>query len=132
MTGLSRRGALGLGAAGFATFAIGRAVQTGIVEHDDTALVRWTLILLGLGLVQAVTGVLRHRFAVLNWLQASFRMAQVVSHHAARTGHAVRERLSTGEIVATISNDAMRAGGAFDITARLSGAIDQANTWANR
>src|SRR5213079_3219774 len=32
-------------------------------------------------------------------------------------------RLSTGEVVATVSNDAMRAGGAFDITARLSGAV---------
>jgi ABC-type multidrug transport system fused ATPase/permease subunit len=104
-------------------FAIGRAVQHGIVDRDDGALVRWALILLALGLVQAVTGVLRHRFAVVNWLVASFRLAQLVSHHAARTGHAVRERLSTGEVVATISNDAMRAGGAFDITARLSGAI---------
>ena len=28
-----------------------------------------------------------------------------------------------GEVVATVSNDAMRAGGAFDITARLAGAI---------
>ena len=35
----------------------------------------------------------------------------------------MRRRLSTGEVVATVSNDAMRAGGAFDITARLSGAL---------
>src|SRR5581483_6004237 len=63
------------------------------------------------------------RFAVFNWLQASFRMAQLVAHHAARTGPSIRRRLSTGEVVATVSNDAMRAGGAFDITARLSGAI---------
>ena len=66
---------------------------------------------------------MRHRFAVFNWLQASYRLAQVVSHHAARSGPAVRGRHSTGEVVATISNDAMRAGGAFDITARLSGAV---------
>src|SRR5688572_10095776 len=50
-------------------------------------------------------------------------MAQVVAHHASRAGPAVRGRLSTGEVVATVSNDAMRAGGAFDITARLSGAV---------
>jgi ABC-type multidrug transport system fused ATPase/permease subunit len=35
----------------------------------------------------------------------------------------VRTRLTTGEVVATVSNDAIRAGGAFDITARLAGAI---------
>ena len=43
--------------------------------------------------------------------------------HAARGGPAVRAKLTTGEVVATVSNDAMRAGGAFDITARLAGAI---------
>jgi ABC-type multidrug transport system fused ATPase/permease subunit len=104
-------------------FTIGRAIQDGIVDGDNRALTLWTLVLLVLGVTQAAAGIMRHRFAVLNWLQASFRMAQVVSHHAARTGPAVRGRLSTGEVVATVSNDAMRAGGAFDITARLSGAL---------
>ncbi len=104
-------------------FAIGRAIEEGIVAHNNHALGEWTLILLGLGATQAVAGVMRHRCAVSNWLQASFRMAQVVAHHAARAGPAMRSRLSTGEVVATVSNDAMRAGGAFDITARLAGAI---------
>jgi ABC-type multidrug transport system fused ATPase/permease subunit len=103
--------------------AIGRAIQEGIVDSDNRALAEWTLILLGLGATQAIAGVMRHRCAVSNWLQASFRMAQVVAHHAARTGHAIKHEHSTGEVVATVSNDAMRAGGAFDITARLSGAI---------
>ncbi|MGZ4354409.1 MAG: ABC transporter transmembrane domain-containing protein, partial [Gaiellaceae bacterium] len=61
--------------------------------------------------------------AVSNWLQASFRLAQIVGHHVARTGPAIRSRLSTGEVVATISNDALRAGGAFDISARLAGSM---------
>jgi ABC-type multidrug transport system fused ATPase/permease subunit len=104
-------------------FTIGRAIQDGIVGQDNHALAGWTLLLLALGATQAGAGIMRHRFAVFNWLQASFRMAQVVSHHAARAGPAVRGRLSTGEVVATVSNDAMRAGGAFDITARLSGAL---------
>ena len=104
-------------------FAIGAAIQRGIAGHDNRALIEWTLVLLGLGGIQAVAGVMRHRFAVSNWIQASFRMAQIVGHHIARTGPAIRGRLSTGEVVATISNDAMRAGGAFDITARLAGAV---------
>jgi ABC-type multidrug transport system fused ATPase/permease subunit len=103
--------------------AIGRAIQDGIVDDDNRALAVWTLILLGLGATTAAAGVMRHRCAVSNWLQASFRMAQVVAHHAARTGQAIKHEHSTGEVVATVSNDAMRAGGAFDITARLSGAI---------
>jgi ABC-type multidrug transport system fused ATPase/permease subunit len=104
-------------------FTIGRAIQDGIIEHDNRALGLWTLVLLGLGATQAFAGIMRHRFAVFNWLQASFRLAQVVAHHASRAGPAVRGRLSTGEVVATVSNDAMRAGGAFDITARLAGAV---------
>jgi ABC-type multidrug transport system fused ATPase/permease subunit len=104
-------------------FTIGRAIEDGIVQHNNRALALWTICLLGLGAGQAGFGIMRHRFAVFNWLQASYRLAQVVSHHAARSGPAVRGELSTGEVVATISNDAMRAGGAFDITARLSGAI---------
>ncbi len=103
--------------------AIGRAIQEGIAEHDNSALARWTVILLALGAIQAGAGIMRHRCAVSNWLQASFRMAQVVAHHSARTGPAMKNNLSTGEVVATVTNDAMRAGGAFDITARLSGAI---------
>ena len=104
-------------------FTIGRAIEDGIIEHDNRALALWTLVLLGLGATQAFAGIMRHRFAVFNWLQASFRLAQVVAHHASRAGPAVRGRLSTGEVVATVSNDAMRAGGAFDITARLAGAV---------
>jgi ABC-type multidrug transport system fused ATPase/permease subunit len=104
-------------------FTIGRAIQDGIVDNDNRALAQWTLVLLGLGAVQAFAGIMRHRMAVFNWLQASFRLAQVVGHHASRAGRAVRGQHSTGEVVATVSNDAMRAGGAFDITARLSGAV---------
>src|SRR5215210_6233405 len=104
-------------------FTIGRAIEDGIVRQDNRALALWTIALLGLGAGQAGFGIMRHRLAVFNWLHASYRLAQVVSHHAARSGPAVRGELSTGEVVATISNDAMRAGGAFDITARLSGAI---------
>jgi ABC-type multidrug transport system fused ATPase/permease subunit len=104
-------------------YTIGRGIQAGIVEDDSGALARWALLLLGLGLVVGFAGVMRHRFAVQNWLRASFLLVQVVSHHVARCGPAVRARVSTGEVVATVSNDALRAGGAFDITARAAGAI---------
>ena len=130
--GRQQLGSLGLGATfgivwmlaqALLPYALGRAVEDGLAAGDTGALLTWAGVLLGLGTVQAVAGVLRHRAAVGNWMQASFRMFQVVSHHAARCGPAVRAKLTTGEVVATVSNDAMRAGGAFDITARLAGAI---------
>jgi ABC-type multidrug transport system fused ATPase/permease subunit len=104
-------------------YVLGQAIDDGLAHGDDAALGRWVAALLALGVIQAAAGVMRHRVAVLNWLMASYRLIQVVAHHAARTGPAVRNKLSTGEVVATVSNDALRAGGAFDITARLAGAI---------
>ncbi len=104
-------------------WVLGRAIDEGVATGDTEALLAWAAVLFGLGVVQAVAGTLRHRVAVSNWLQASYRMIQVVAHHTALTGPAIRTRLTTGEIVATVSNDALRAGGAFDITARLAGAI---------
>ena len=104
-------------------WVLGRAVDEGIATGDWRSLLAWAGALLVLGVVQAVAGTLRHRVAVSNWLQSGFRMIQVVAHHAALTGPAIRARLTTGEVVATVSNDALRAGGAFDITARLAGAV---------
>jgi ABC-type multidrug transport system fused ATPase/permease subunit len=90
--------------------AIGRAIQDGIVDDDSRALAIWALILLGLGATTAAAGVMRHRCAVSNWLQASFRMAQVVAHHAARTGHAIKKEHSTGEVVATVGRSTSPRG----------------------
>jgi ABC-type multidrug transport system fused ATPase/permease subunit len=104
-------------------WVLGRAVDEGLATGDTQALVAWAGVLFVLGVVQAVAGTLRHRIAVSNWLQSGYRMIQLVAHHAALTGPAVRSRLTTGEVVATVSNDALRAGGAFDITARLAGAV---------
>jgi ABC-type multidrug transport system fused ATPase/permease subunit len=104
-------------------WVLGRAIDEGIATGDTQALLAWAALLFGLGVVQAVAGTLRHRVAVSNWLQSGFRMIQVVAHHASLTGPAIRGRLTTGEVVATVSNDALRAGGAYDITARLAGAI---------
>lgn len=104
-------------------FVVGRGIQTGVVDGDTEQLIVWALALLGLGVLQAITGSLRHRYAVNNWLTASFRVVQVLGRHTARTGSAISERHTTGEVVATVSNDALRMGNAFDVTARLAGAV---------
>ena len=103
--------------------AIGRGLQEGVAERDTGAAVRWSLVVLALAVVQAVFGVLRHRVAVANWLHASFRAMHLLGRHSALVGVAIRRRLPTGEVVAAATNDALRLGGAFDITARLAGAL---------
>ena len=105
-------------------YTIGRGIQDGIVEDDRLAA--------------------RDLGAASSWGSGSSRGSQASCatatpsrtgccrrsawsrssrHHVARSGPAVRGRLSTGEVVATVTNDAIRAGGAFDITARLAGAV---------
>ncbi|HET8615333.1 MAG TPA: ABC transporter ATP-binding protein [Actinomycetales bacterium] len=103
--------------------AVGQGVQQGVVEHSSDALLRWSAAVLVLALVQAGAGVLRHRTAVSNWLQASFRVAQLIGHHTATTGEALPRAVPTGEVVSTVANDAMRLGGAYDISARFAGSI---------
>ena len=55
-------------------YAIGQAIQQGVVDGDNDALVRFCALLAALGIVQAAAGVMRHRYAVQNWLQASYRL----------------------------------------------------------
>jgi len=104
-------------------FAIGRGLQEGVADEDLSAAASWSAVVLGLAAVQAVFGVLRHRIAVDNWLRASFRAMQLLGRHSAQVGVAIRRKLPTGEVVAAATNDALHIGSAFDITARLAGAV---------
>lgn len=102
--------------------AIGNSID-GIVAGDTTTVWRWAAVIAALGLTQAVTGVLRHRMAVANWLYSAFRTIQVVGRHTARTGPAVSRAMPTGDVVATVSSDAMHIGHAFEVMPRFAGAI---------
>ena len=90
---------------------------------DRPALLGWGLLLFGLGLVQAFTGIARHRFAVTNWLGAAFRTVQVVVRQANRLGSTLPRRLDAGEVVAIGTSDITHIGGAVDITSRGIGSL---------
>jgi ABC-type multidrug transport system fused ATPase/permease subunit len=102
--------------------AVGRGIDA-VIAHDRVGLAWWSGSVLALAAVQAGSGVLRHRWAVANWLQSSFRVAQLLGYQAANAGEALPRTIATGEVVSTVSNDAMRLGGAFDTSARFMGAI---------
>ncbi len=104
-------------------WAIGRTIDEGVATSDLHALAAWCAVLLTIGVVQAGTGVMRHRLAVVNWLQASMRCQQLVGHHVAAAGTAVATVKTTGEVVSTVASDAPRVGDAFDVSARFAGAL---------
>lgn len=103
--------------------AVGRAIDLGIIAKSSGALLVWGGVLVALGAVSALAGTMRHRFAVENWLRASFRCMQLIGYKAADTGEALPRRMPTGEVVATVASDSMRLGGLYDVSARFAGAI---------
>ncbi|WP_067455674.1 ABC transporter transmembrane domain-containing protein [Actinomadura macra] len=103
--------------------AIGRAIGDGVVARDEGALVTWSGVLLGLGLVQAVTGAVRHRYSVFNFLAAAYRTIQLVTRQATRLGGTLPKRLSAGEVVSIGLSDVAHIGETLDIVSRGSGAV---------
>jgi ABC-type multidrug transport system fused ATPase/permease subunit len=103
-------------------FLLGRAIDDGVATGSSDVWL-WCLLLFGVALVQAASGVLRHRMAVKNLVRAALRVGQLIGHHSAETGPAITATTASGEIVATVSTDALSMGAMFDVTARLSGGI---------
>ena len=102
---------------------IGRAIDLGIAARDGGELVRWAAVLLVIGLVQATCGIMRHRFAVTNWLIAAYRTVQLVTRQTVRLGATLPRKVSTGEVVAIGNSDLSHLGQVMDVSARFAGAI---------
>ena len=102
---------------------IGRAIDRGVAAKDSSALLTYAGLMLAIGLLQAVTGIMRHRFAVTNWLTAAYRTVQLVGRQATHLGGALSRKVSTGEVVAIGTNDISNLGQVMDVSARFSGAI---------
>ena len=103
--------------------AMGKAIDEGIIGADPGSLLLWCGVLLGLVVVSALSGAMRHKYAVANWLQGAFRSAQLIGHQTAGTGEALTRTVPTGDVVATVSSDAMRIGGLYDVMARFVGSV---------
>ncbi|MGI8646541.1 MAG: ABC transporter ATP-binding protein [Nocardioides sp.] len=102
---------------------IGRAIDRGVADRDSDQLVFWAGVMLLIGVVQAFAGIMRHRFAVTNWLTAAYRTVQLVGRHAVHLGGTLPRKVSTGEVVAIGTSDLSHLGDVMDVTARFVGAI---------
>ncbi len=102
---------------------IGRAIDAGVTARDGTALALWTCGLFGLGVIQAVAGVARHRNSVLNWAGGAFLTVQVTVRKAVQLGAALPKRLAAGEVVSIGVSDVVQVGSAMDICGRGSGSV---------
>jgi ABC-type multidrug transport system fused ATPase/permease subunit len=102
---------------------VGAAIDHGVEHHNTGELFKWVGIVIALGIIQAVSGSLRHQLAVANWMNAAYRTVQVIGRHIATTGPALTDEIPAGDVVNTVMADAMRIGNAYDSFARFAGAI---------
>ncbi len=103
--------------------AIGKAIDAATVHRDLRGLLTWTGVFLGLSALSAWSGIMRHRFAVYNWLNAAYKTIQLTVGQATRIGATLPKRIATGEVVSIGNSDVSHIGGALDILLRGSGAI---------
>ncbi|MGW0804313.1 ABC transporter ATP-binding protein [Nonomuraea sp. NPDC002799] len=101
---------------------LGKGIDA-VTAKDSGGLVLWASVLFGLGLLQAFTGIMRHRMAVYNWLAAAYRTVQLTTRQAARLGATLPKHLSTGEVVSVGNSDIAHIGSSMDILLRGSGSI---------
>ncbi|MGH3509628.1 MAG: ABC transporter ATP-binding protein [Nocardioidaceae bacterium] len=102
---------------------IGKAIDQGVSARDNSRLLLWAMALLVVGILQAATGIMRHRFAVTNWLTAAYRTVQLITRQSVHLGATLPKRVATGEVVAIGTNDLSHLGNAMDVTARATGSV---------
>jgi ABC-type multidrug transport system fused ATPase/permease subunit len=103
--------------------AVGRAVDRGLIARSTSGLLTWAGAVLGLAVLVAFAGAMRHRNALTNWLAAAYLTIQVTVRHAVKVGAALPAMVNSGDVVAISSTDTEAIGSTFDITARLTGAL---------
>jgi ABC-type multidrug transport system fused ATPase/permease subunit len=102
---------------------IGLAIDRGVTAKDTGQLVLLCAVMFLVGVVGSVAGIVRHRFNVSNWLDAAYRVVQLVTRQAVHLGATLPKRVATGEVVAIGNNDLSHLGNAMEITGRAAGAV---------
>ena len=102
---------------------LGAAIDRGVAAKDSSALLFWAGVMMLVGIVQALSGIMRHRFAVTNWLTAAYLTVQLVGRQSVRLGGTLPRKVSTGEVVAIGTSDLSHIGQVMDVTARFTGAV---------
>jgi ABC-type multidrug transport system fused ATPase/permease subunit len=115
-------GAVWMGAQSLIPAALGAAVDA-VARDNRSELWTWSAVVLGLGAVQAVAGVLRHRRAVTNFLTAAVRVQQLVARQASDLGGDLTSRVDAGEVASIGTTDVQRIGRLLDVSARATGAV---------
>jgi ABC-type multidrug transport system fused ATPase/permease subunit len=92
-------------ALGLTPYAIGQAVNAGLIARDQTALLAWGLVVLGLGVVSAISAMLVERAETSVSIGAGYQTMQLVTRQVCDLGGGVHQQASTGDLVTAAVSD---------------------------
>jgi ATP-binding cassette subfamily B protein len=101
-------------AAVVAPLVVGRAIDDGVLPHNRRALLTWCGVLVGLGLLEASAGGLRHYFAIRNRAHADAAVRDALFTRALELDARFHDRVGAGELMSRASNDAELIARLFD------------------
>ena len=111
------------GAAIAAPLLIKRAIDVGIDGGNQTALWWSCAGLIVLGAVEAVSGALRHVFAIRNRARADAEVRDAIFRRALELDAHYHDRVGAGELISRASNDAELVARAFDSVGHTIGYV---------
>ncbi|WP_404189636.1 ABC transporter ATP-binding protein [Streptomyces tauricus] len=104
-------------------YLLSRAIDDGLEPGDRVALAGWSAALLGLGVFNAVVGVLRHRTMTRVRMDANFRSVKLVVGQATRLGAGLSRQTGTGEVVTIGVGDVLTISGALTVVGPGVGSV---------
>ena len=104
-------------------WVLSRVVDDGLVAGDMAALVGWALVLLAVGVLNALLAIGRHRTMTKIRMDASFRSVRATVRHTSRLGTSLLHRVSAGEVVTVGIFDVQIVAQALTVTGPGVGAV---------
>ena len=104
-------------------YLLSRAIDDGFRPGDRTALLGWVAALCGMGVVNALVGIERHRTMTMIRMDASFRVVRCVVWQATRLGATLPRRSSAGEVAAIGMSDVQTIAQSLTVTGPGVGAV---------
>ena len=101
---------------------LGAAIEA-VIQRHAAAIITWAFVVIGLGVVQAGSGGLRHREAVINRMIASSTVQRLVARKASELGGDLALHVAAGEVAGIGASDVQRIANVLDILPRLIGAV---------
>lgn len=104
-------------------YAVGRAIDGGILAGDLGATALWCLALLVAISFGTAMGIVWHTYVVRAWLVTLYGTMELVVGKVAELGHVLPRRTPTGEVLSVSSGDSDVFGAVLEVTQRTIAAL---------